>query len=65
MRYAAAPPKRWGSILHGEDFPQTLMRGSQACAVDPVCHSQETLGLTAWRDWATLPVLSGGQSTQV
>jgi len=50
MRYAAAPPKRWGSILHGEDFPQTLMRGSQACAVDPVCHSQETLGLTAWRD---------------
>jgi hypothetical protein len=36
-----------GSILHGKDFPLTLMRG---CAVEPVRHRQETLVLAAWRD---------------
>ena len=41
---------QWCSILHGEDFPRTLMRGSPACAVEPVRHRQETLGLAAWRD---------------
>jgi hypothetical protein len=42
--------ERCGSILHGEDFPRTLMRGSPAGAVEPVRHRQETLDLAAWRD---------------
>jgi hypothetical protein len=47
---SASPPTRWGSILHGEDFPRTLMRGSPAGAVEPVRHRQETLDLAAWRE---------------
>jgi hypothetical protein len=35
--------------MHGEDFPLTLMRGSPACAVEPVHKCQETLDLTVWR----------------
>ena len=42
--------ERCGSILHGEDFPRTLMRGSPAGAVEPVRHRQETLDLAAWRE---------------
>jgi len=49
-RYPVSPPTWWGSILHGEDFPRILMRGSPACAVEPVRHRQETLDLAAWRD---------------
>jgi hypothetical protein len=40
-------PQWWSSILHGEDFPRTLMRGSPDGAVEPVCHRQETLDLAA------------------
>jgi hypothetical protein len=43
-------PAYGGVILHGEDFPRTLMRGSPACAVYPARHRQETLDLGAWRD---------------
>jgi hypothetical protein len=32
----------WGSILHGEDFPRTLMGGSPAGAVEPVRHPGDT-----------------------
>jgi hypothetical protein len=49
-RYPVSPPTWWGSILHGEDFPRIVMRGSPACAVEPVRHRQETLDLAAWRD---------------
>jgi hypothetical protein len=42
--------QRWGSILHGQDFPRTLMRGSPACAAEPVRHRQETHGLAVCRD---------------
>jgi hypothetical protein len=34
-------------LLHGEDFPRTLMKGSSDGAVEPVRHRQETLTLTA------------------
>jgi hypothetical protein len=59
-RYPASPPiscapiscgsQWWGSILHGEDLPRTLMKGSPAGAVEPVRHRQETLDLHAWRE---------------
>jgi hypothetical protein len=39
------------------------MRGSTDGAIKPVRHRQETLDLAAWRECATLPVLSGGPST--
>jgi hypothetical protein len=37
----------WSSILHGEDFPRTVMRGLPDGAVEPVLHGQETLDLVA------------------
>ena len=37
-------PRWWSSILHGEHFPRTLMRGSPDGAVEPVCHRQEDTG---------------------
>jgi hypothetical protein len=44
------PTHPWrSSILHGEDFPRTLMTGSPDGAVKPVRHRQETLDLAAWR----------------
>ena len=42
------PTHPWrSSILHGEDFPRTLMRGEADGAVEPARHRQETLDLAA------------------
>jgi hypothetical protein len=38
-RFPASPPTMVEyNILHGEDFPRTVMRGSSDGAVEPVCH---------------------------
>ncbi len=48
--------------VEGAPSPKKQRRLLEAGAVEPVRHRQETLDLAAWRNRATLPVLSGGPS---
>jgi hypothetical protein len=41
-------PQWWSSILHGEDFPRTLLRGSPDSAVER--KRENLLGVRGWRE---------------